>query len=228
MYNESSIIADTARTLYNYMKERFSDDFEIIFSNDGSRDGCDKIVEELALPSVRVVGYHDNRGKGSAVRCAILEASGDVVLFTDSDLAYGVEVIGEAYDLIREKGADVLLGSRAIHKEGYEGYTFLRKIASKIYIKIINLSGGIRCSDSQCGFKAFAGNTGKEIFSRCETNGFAFDLEALLIAKKLGKTFVEMPVKIINHRESKINVFADAFKMLREVQRIKKRVKKLK
>ena len=56
MYNESSIIEDTARQLSAYMQANF-DDYEIIFSNDGSKDGCDKIVESLHLPSVRVVGY---------------------------------------------------------------------------------------------------------------------------------------------------------------------------
>ena len=71
MYNESSIIADTAKTLHEYMSATFPD-YEIIFSNDGSTDGCDRIVEEMNLPNVRVVGYPDNRGKGCAVRTALL------------------------------------------------------------------------------------------------------------------------------------------------------------
>ena len=60
MYNESSIIADTAKTLHEYMSKTFAD-YEIIFSNDGSKDGCDRIAEEMNLPNVRVVGYPDNR-----------------------------------------------------------------------------------------------------------------------------------------------------------------------
>ena len=63
MYNESSIIADTAKTLHEYMSATF-ENYEIIFSNDGSKDGCDKIVEGMNLPNVRVVGYPDNKGKG--------------------------------------------------------------------------------------------------------------------------------------------------------------------
>ena len=66
MYNEKSIIADTAKTLSDYMSVHF-EDYEILFSNDGSRDGCDRIVSELGLPCVRVVGYPDNRGQFS--RC---------------------------------------------------------------------------------------------------------------------------------------------------------------
>ena len=61
MYNESSIIADTAKTLHEYMSSTF-ENYEIIFSNDGSKDGCDKIVESLALPGIKVVGYENNKG----------------------------------------------------------------------------------------------------------------------------------------------------------------------
>ena len=228
MYNESKIIAETAKTVWEYMRKNFGDDFEVIFSNDGSVDGCDKIVEELGLPCVRVVGYEKNQGKGCAVRNAILSSRGEVVLFTDADLAYGVELIKEAHDILKEKNADVLVGSRALHPEGYEGYTFIRKLASKTYIKILNIAGGIKLSDSQCGFKAFDGDFARRAFARCETNGFAFDLEAILVADKMGAKFYEMPVKIINHRESKVHVLVDAFKMLKEIGKIKKRVKKLK
>ena len=74
MYNESSIIKETAQTLHEYMSANF-EDYEIIFSNDGSKDGCDKMVEEMNLPCVRVVGYEVNRGKGYAVRTAIFNLS---------------------------------------------------------------------------------------------------------------------------------------------------------
>jgi dolichyl-phosphate beta-glucosyltransferase len=56
-------------------------------------------------------------------------------------------------------------------------------------------------------------------------NGFAFDFEAILWAGKLGYDITEMPVKIINHRESKINVIKDTIKMLSDLRAIKKRVK---
>ena len=137
MYNESSIIADTARTLHEYMSATF-ENYEIIFSNDGSKDGCDKIVEDMNLPNVRVVGYPDNKGKGCAVRTALLAAEGDIVMFTDADLAYGCDVIKQVYDeFAANPKADMVIGSRNLHKDGYEGYTFIRKLASKIYIKVL-------------------------------------------------------------------------------------------
>ena len=92
MYNENRVIAKTASRLSSYMSEHF-DDYEIIFCNDGSTDGCDETVKALDLPHVRVIGYPQNRGKGHAVRTAMLEATGDIRIFTDSDLAYGTDVI---------------------------------------------------------------------------------------------------------------------------------------
>ena len=64
------------------------------------------------------------------------------------------------------------------------------------------------------------------IFSRTETKGFAFDFETILWAQKLGCGILEMPVKIINHRASKVHVLRDTFKMLKELRAIKKRVQK--
>lgn len=225
MYNESSIIADTAKTLSDYMSENF-DDYEILFCDDGSSDGCGDMVKALGLPCVKVTGYTQNRGKGSAVRFGVGEAEGDFIMFTDADLAYGVDVIKRYYDYYAENRPDLIIGSRNLDKDGYEGYTVLRKLASKIYIKVLCLVGGFKLSDSQCGCKAFDGKAAKDIFSRCTVDGFAFDFEAILWAGKLGYSVSELPAKIINHRESKVNVLRDSVRMLRDLMRIKRNVKK--
>ena len=226
MYNEAEIILDTAKTLSDYMSSRF-DDYEILFSNDGSRDGCDALVKEMELPFVRVVGYPVNRGKGCAVRTAVLESTGDIVMFTDADLAYGTGVIGRVAETFEgHPEADVIIGSRNLNRDGYAEYTFLRRIASKAYIRVLCIMGGFRLSDSQCGCKAFRGEAAKKIFSRCEVDGFAFDFEAILWSQKYGMTVREMPVKVINHRASKVHVFRDTFRMLRDLRKMRKRIKK--
>lgn len=225
MYNEASIICDTAKTLSSYLQEHFSE-YELLFVDDGSKDGTAKLVQELNLPNVRVLGYEKNRGKGCAVRTGMLEATGDIAMFIDADLAYGTDVIKQAVDILEaQPDKQMLIGSRVLHPEGYEGYTFVRKLASKAYIKVLNLYGGLKLSDSQCGCKAYRGKAIHDIFSRCETDGFAFDFETILWAQKLGYDIVELPVKIINHRDSKINVVRDTFRMLKELRAIKKRVK---
>ena len=226
MYNESSIIAKTAQELSKYMSENFREDYEIIFADDGSKDDSADIVNSLNLPNVKVVGYEKNQGKGCAVRHGVLASCGDIVIFTDADLAYGVDVIADAVKIVEKGEYPVLVASRAKHKEGYEGYTPIRKLASKTYIKVLNLFGGIKISDAQCGFKAFSGKVGREIFSRCKTNNFAFDLEVILWAQKMKLKIYEMPAKIINHRESKVNVLRDAFRMLKEISVIKRNIRR--
>lgn len=231
MYNEAQIAADTARTLWRAMdsfRKKYGWSFEVIFSDDGSRDGCAAVVEQTAvaeqLDGIRVIRYEDNRGKGSAVREAVLASKGEIVLYTDCDLAYGTEVIGDAVGRFTE-GVDAVIGSRNLTGDGYEGYTPLRKLASKTYIKVLCLAAGFRLSDSQCGIKAFRGEMARRIFAKCQTNGFAFDFEVLLLAGKLHANITEMPVRIINHRQSTVHVVRDSVKMLRDLARIKKRVK---
>jgi len=225
MYNEERIAADTAKALTAYFDAAFPQgDYEIVFSNDGSRDNSAKVVRALNLPHVRVEGYPDNRGKGSAIREGILTCKGDAIVYTDCDLAYGCDAILNIWKQREETGSELVIGSRNISADGYEGYTFLRKLMSKTYIKVISLFAGFRYSDSQCGIKCLKREAARDIFSRCTVNGFAFDLEVLILADKLKKTVSEFPVKIINHNEaqSKVSPIKDALRMIRDVRRIKK------
>ena len=228
MYNENRVIAESAKTLSEYMSANF-EDYEIVFCSDGSTDGCDKTVEALNLPNVRVIGYEKNQGKGCAVRTAILAATGDVRMFTDADLAYGTGVIKQVADAFAANpDAEMVIGSRNLDKSGYEGYTFLRKIMSKVYIKVLCIAGGFKLSDSQCGCKAFRADAAEKIFSRCEVNGFAFDFEAILWAVKMKMKIVEIPVRVINHGESKVRIIRDTVKMLKDLSKMKKRIRKAK
>lgn len=225
MFNEEKICAETAKTLDAYLRTCFeTEEYEILFVNDGSRDSCADIISSLSMERVRLTGYPDNRGKGSAVREGVLAARGDYILYTDCDLAYGTEVIGKMYREAVKCGCDVLIGSRNISRDGYAGYTPLRRLMSKTYIKVISLFAGFHYTDSQCGIKCLRRETAHRIFSECTTNGFAFDLEMLILADIYGVRVAEYPVKIINHRqsESKVNPVKDAFRMIRDVRRMKK------
>jgi dolichyl-phosphate beta-glucosyltransferase len=118
----------------------------------------------------------------------------------------------------------VLIGSRNLSKDGYEGYTAVRKLMSKAYIKVLCVIGGFKLSDSQCGCKAYKIKAAKDIFGLCKVDGFAFDFESIIWAQKFGYKIIEMPVKIINHRESTVRIFRDTVKMLRDLVRIRRRV----
>lgn len=221
-YNEEKIIKNTVDRLVEYMENHFSD-YEVIFSNDGSTDKSEEILKACEHPKVKIVGYEQNHGKGYAVRYGMAHTDGDVCIFTDSDLAYGTDVLSRITDVFEKQNPDLVIGSRNLDKDGYENYTFIRKLASKTYIKLLCLVAGFRYSDSQCGIKGFRGEIARKIFAECETDGFAFDQEVLIKADRMNANVVEMPVKVITHNESKVHVVRDTFRMLKELRAIKKR-----
>jgi len=234
MFNESASVTDTAKTLAGYLEnwaDKTGNSFEVLFSNDGSSDDCgDKVrsfASEISLShgTVSVVEADRNYGKGHAITIAMAEASGDFIIYTDCDLAYGVDVLGEAAALWEETDCDVIIGSRNLHNDGYAGYTFLRKFASKTYIKVLCLVAGFRLSDSQCGFKGFRRSIGQAVFAENKTWGWAFDIEILLRAMEKKAVIREMAVKIINHRESKIHLVKDSIRMVRDILKIRRRLK---
>ena len=228
MYNEEEIVLDTARQLKEGLDRFLKDDYEIIFSDDGSTDSSVEKLLSLDIPCVRVLKGEKNCGKGSAVRKGALVAKGDYVMFTDCDLAYGVDIVEFALDEAeknQEKG--MLVGSRRLAKDGYTGYSLSRKMISKAYLSFLSfIAGGLPVSDSQTGCKIFKRETVKKIFPLCEVDRFAFDLEIILFAKNMGIDIGEFPVTIINNRPSSIHFVKDSLRMIRDVIKMKGRIKK--
>ena len=207
--------------------------YEIIVSDDGSADGTGDAADrwtETHAPKrgvVRCIHEPVNSGKGKAVRLGFAEASGDFIMFTDCDLAYGCDTILSVLEAMASGDCDVMIGSRAIAGGGYDGYGFLRRTASKAYMKLIKAVSGFSHTDSQCGLKVFRKECGKKIFSLCTVDRWAFDFEVLMIADKMKLKVGEYPVRVINHGDSKIRLLSDSIRMLRELLRIKKRVAEL-
>ena len=229
LYNEETILRDTEKTVREYMDKTFGEDYEVVFVNDGSTDSSEQILSEICRDRIRYISYQPNRGKGYAVRQGMLSGEGDVIIFTDCDLAYGTEVVGEMVKIFDEHPEyDAVVGSRVKHPEGYAGYTFFRKFVSKRYLSLLRIYGGLSLSDSQTGLKGFRHDAAKKVFSLCEVDRFAFDYEAIKIGEKCGLKFGELPVKIVNHRESTIRFFRDSKRMLKDIRHAKKRIKKLK
>lgn len=218
-YNEAAIIRDTIEQTLSYLSGEFSD-FELIISDDGSTDNTKKIAGEIKDPRLWVTGHFPNKGKGAAVRQGVLSAKGDIIMYTDADLAYGLEAVGALSRLLVSEGADAAIGSRKKHPEGYADYPPIRFVASRCFSLITGLMAGFQY-DTQCGLKAFTREGAREIFSRCTVDGFAFDFEAMMICSKLGLHVEQLPVKIINHRESKVSVFSDSIRMFSDVVKIR-------
>ena len=225
LYNEEKILPDTIRQCKEFMS-RYGEEGELVFIDDGSKDGSLDILRAAEDETTRVITYTPNRGKGYAVRQGMLEGRGDFIIFTDCDLAYGLEKVAEMADaFFAHPEWSGVIGSRHLEKKGYEGYTFVRKVASKAYLGLLKTYGGLRYSDSQCGIKGFSREAAREIFSLCEMDRFSFDFEAILISDFLGYRLGEHPVTIINHRESSIHLVRDSIRMLRDIVKIKKSLK---
>ena len=225
VYNEENRIKKTAEILDGYLCFHF-DDYEIIFSNDGSSDRTYEFAKKLEKEknSIKVVGYPNNCGKGKAVKTGIFEADGDIVIFTDCDLAYGTDVIKKAVMTFEKTDADIVIGSRNLEPKSYSGYSFSRIIMSKVYFKFISFVTGLKLTDSQCGFKCFKKSAAREIFNESKIEGFAFDLEILLNAQDRGLKIVEIPVRIINNDNdnTKVRMIKDSIDMLKDIRRIKR------
>ena len=227
MYNEEKICAQTAERLDSYLASVITDgEYEVVFANDGSRDQCGEIIHEIGQKNgrIRLVGYPDNHGKGCAIRTGVLAAQGDFILYTDCDLAYGTEIIGTMYKTLSESENDLLIGSRNLSKDGYAGYSLLRRMMSKAYLCFLSLATGFSYSDSQCGIKCLRKDTAHELFSQCRIDGFAFDLEMLMLADRAKKKVGEFPAKILDNRESdsRVHPVRDSIRMLKDVHRMKK------
>lgn len=229
MYNEHSVIRETITRL----TAAFGPETELLFVNDGSTDDSEAIVSEAAKvhKNIRLVTYPVNKGKGCAVRTGMLEANGDIIIYTDCDLAYGTDQIKDIVSAIEKEKADIVIGSRAAHPEGYAGYTFLRKLISRAYIGIVCLISGLRLTDSQAGIKCYQHEAARAVFADCTVNGFAFDLEALMIAQKKGYTRVEFPVTIcvsdidLDHTSS-VHLIKDSYHMFWDILKIRARLSK--
>ncbi len=196
---------------------------EVIVVNDGSRDSTPEIVREWARrnPIVRLVENPGNRGKGYSVRHGMLEAGGEVLLFTDADLS---SPIYEAEKLIAalQQGADIAIGSRWLRAElQTERQPLYRQLFGRVFNLLLRIVLGLRFKDTQCGLKAFTRRAAQAIFPRQRIERWGFDPEILFLAKKAGMVTAELPVEWAHDERSKINPLQDGFKMFTEMLRIR-------
>ena len=193
---------------------------ELVVVDDGSTDGTTVIADQIAAadPRVRVMRTTRNHGKGYAVRTGIQDAQGDVVTFTDADGSYGPEQLERviaALDL-----APVAIGARLGSHAG--AGPPLRRLASRVFNRVMRLLLGLPFHDTQCGLKGFRRGAAEATFRRARVDGFAFDAEALWIARRLGIEVVEVPVRAEERQGSKVRLGGDALRMVADVWRVRR------
>ncbi len=217
-YNEERRIEPTIRIVHDYLAQ-IAAPFEVVVSDDGSVDCTSHIASRLAREGlcVRLILAEKHRGKGAAVRRGVLASRGDLVLITDADLSTPMSQLPKLLRHVR-LGADIAIGSRALrdsnlivrqpmHRE-WSGRAF------NLLVRAILLPD---FRDTQCGFKLMRGAVARELLARATVDGFAYDVEVLALAVRMGMKVVEVPVAWVHDSESKVSLGRDAMSMLFEL-----------
>ena len=200
-YDEAERIAATLRATAACMED-LGCHYEILVVDDGSRDATREVAEAVAreLDRVRVVGYRNNAGKGHAIVEGAKAARGNLVLFVDADLEVHPRQLQPLYVAMQEAKADVVIGSK-VHSDSRVEYASERRLMSWGYYAVVRLFFGLPVRDTQTGLKLFRREVLDGVVPRMLVKRFAFDLEALVIAQRLGFRLVEAPVEVTRERE---------------------------
>jgi len=213
-YNEERRLPRTLREINKYLSQQ-SYDWEIIVVNGGSTDRTPDVVREMMgeIRNLKLI-EQKGKGKGDAVKTGMLEGKGDYRLFTDADNSTSIDQIEKMWPWF-EKGYDVVIGSRDIKgavldppQPWYRGVILGKGFRFLTHL----ICGTWEILDSQCGFKMFSKKAAEDIFPKIEILGFAFDVEVLVIAQKLGYKIKEVPVYWRNDPKSKVK-FKNIFEM---------------
>jgi len=221
-YNESERITRSLDQALQFVAQQ-GWDAEVIVVNDGSRDDTADIVRRYAAlhPIVHLLENPGNRGKGYSVRNGVLHATGDYILFCDSDLSSPIREATTLFDALRT-GADVAIGSRWLNPALMtERQPVFRQIAGRVFNLLNRTILGLKFKDTQCGMKAFTREAAHNIFARQRVERWGFDPEILFLARKLGYRTVEIAVEWAHDDRSKINPVVDGMKMFLEMLQIR-------
>jgi len=179
--------------------EELNRPYEIICVVDGlktEKDKTEQLAKSVRGPRIKVFFYKENRGKGYAVRFGMARARGGVVAFIDAGNDLSASGIGLALEHMKWYKADIIVGSKRHHASRVE-YPFSRKILSYFVQRATRFLFGINVSDTQTGLKIFRREVLEKVLPRLLVKRWAFDLEMLAAAHRLGFTRIyESPVEL--------------------------------
>jgi glycosyltransferase involved in cell wall biosynthesis len=226
VYNEQERIQPTIEE-FNEVLTQLKRPFEILVVDDGSTDETAALIKTLAekIPSLSLIPSVGNFGKGHAVRRGMLVATGEIRLFADADGSTPAHEIIRFIEPLDNNQADVVIGTRYHHDsiidKSQPNYRVVwSRFANRVVQKV--LLPGI--ADPNCGFKAFDGMIAQQLFEKCQTNEWSFDLEILALARKSNFRLSEIPVRWKNDERSKGRI-TDLPAEIRNLFRIKRRMK---
>ena len=217
-YNECARIEGTLERVMGCVQKR-GWDAEVLVVDDGSTDETVTVVQRWMERHERLhlIKNPGNRGKGYSVRNGLLQAAGDIVMFTDADLSAPMEEAERLFAAI-ESGADVAIGSRWLDKQKQTVHQPLyRRFFGRCFNRVTRVVMGLPFKDTQCGFKAFRRESAQVIFRLQRIERWGFDPEILFIARKLKYRIVEVPVTWGHDERSRMSYLKDGMKMLEEM-----------
>lgn len=172
-------------------------DYEIVVVVDGRVDKTYENAKKLKLSKVKVVGYKENRGKGHAIRYGMARTKGDLVAFIDAGMDINPRGLPMLLEHMLWYDSDVIVGSIRHSASKVYGYPFKRKVYSWGYHTLTKYLFGLQITDSQRGLKIFKRKVLEKVLPRLLVKQFAFDIEMLSVARRLGfKEIHDGPVEM--------------------------------
>lgn len=200
-YNPGPALERTWREIVGWL-DRAPRSWEVLFVCDGCTDGtADRLVELAAdhPDRVRVLAHTPNRGKGYAVRRGLEEARGAWQLFTDVDLAYGLDDVLRLAETLWS-GAEVAIAAR-FHRDSrllvpprLQGYAYRRHCQSRLFSALVRRLLPLEQRDTQAGLKGLSARAARAVLPLLRCDGFGFDCELLLACLRQGLAVTEVPV----------------------------------
>lgn len=214
-YNESLRVGRTLEEVRKYALSK-SFETEIVLVDDGSSDRTLELFKEFQsqCPGAQVLCNVVNRGKGFSVRRGVLEARGEVILFTDADLSAPIEEADKLLAALESQTADAAIGSRALDRTliGIR-QPWRREYAGRFFNLLVRLFTGLRIHDTQCGLKLFRRDSTRRAFELQRVDRFGFDPEVLFLIRRYGGKIVEVPVRWNDNPATKVHFLRDSAHM---------------